>query len=146
MAITLYRPNLLHDKIQRTGFRFRLWKFPPHASDAYLAQYYATWLAQITLERLNDSSQAHWKRLNTVIRYTRSNVAYLKFLKIDVNGMRTVGYSDAAFANNNYLKSQLGWIILLMDDDNYAIQVGGNRLHWFVRRRFSAQVSSLARN
>ncbi len=80
-------------------------------------------LAQITLERFKESARAHWKRLNLAIRYAHVNVTSLKFPKLDMESLRIVGYSDAAFANNYDLKSQLGRIILLMDDSDTAIPI-----------------------
>ena len=40
--------------------------------------------------------------------------------KLDVSTIRFVGYSDAVFANNGDLSSQLGRIFLLMDADDSA--------------------------
>lgn len=80
-------------------------------------------MAQITLERFNESSQAHRKRLNNAIRHAHGNIAHLKFPKLDLDSIRVVGYSDAAFANNHDLKSQLGRIIFLIDDSNHAIPI-----------------------
>ena len=62
----------------------------------------------VTLERFSSSTQAHWKRLSTAIRYAHVNMSNLKFLKIDRDSIRIVGHSDAAFANNHDFKSQLG--------------------------------------
>ena len=44
----------------------------------------------------------------------------LKLPSLGRNGIRIVGYSDAAFANNYDLKSQLGSIILLTDNSGSA--------------------------
>ena len=51
------------------------------------------------------------------------NVAHLKFPSLERDDVRIVGYSDAAYANNRDLTSQLGRIILLMDKSNNAIPV-----------------------
>ena len=69
-------------------------------------------LAQITLDRFNEGARAHWKRLNSAIRYAHDNMVNLKFPKIELNRVRIFGYSDTAFANNADKKSQLGRIIL----------------------------------
>ena len=63
------------------------------------------------------------KRLNQVVRYAQKNVASLRFPKLEMNSLRTVGYSDATFANNNDLCSQLGRMILLMDDTDVSVQI-----------------------
>ena len=80
-------------------------------------------LAQITLERFNTSARAHWKWLNTAIRHAHVNVSNLQFPKIEHSSVCIAGYSDAVFANNHDLESQLGRVILLMDDKNSAIPI-----------------------
>ena len=80
-------------------------------------------LAQTTLERFNTSARAHSKRLNTAIRYARVNMSNLQFPKIEHSSVRFAGYSEAVFANNHDLESQLGRVILLIDDKNSAISI-----------------------
>ena len=103
-------------------------------------------LAQITLERFKDCARAHWKRLNTSIRYAHVNVSNLKFPKLDRDSIRTVGYSDASFANNHDLKSQLGRIILLMDGNDKAVPVifKSYKSRRVARSVFSAEVIAFA--
>ena len=84
-------------------------------------------MAQITLERFKEDAQAHWKRLNAAIRYATKNVAHLKFASLELNSLRIVGYSDAAFANNHDLKSQLGRVVLLVDDKDNAVPISFKR-------------------
>ena len=57
------------------------------------------------------------------MRYAHVNVTSLKYPSLDKNSTRIVGYSDAAFANNHDLKSQLSGIILIMDDTDAAIPI-----------------------
>ena len=86
-------------------------------------QFEISQLAQITLERFNEAARAHLKRLNNDIRYVKKNITHLKIPKLDENSVRIVGYSDAAFANNHDLKSQLGRIILLTDNESNAVPI-----------------------
>ena len=79
--------------------------------------------AQVTLERFKAKAQAFWKRLNSAIRYANNNVAHLKLPKLELSSVRIVGYSDASFANNHDLSSQLGRIARLIDDDDAAIRI-----------------------
>ena len=51
-----------------------------------------------------------------MIRYAHVNLTSLKFPKLHMNSTCIVGCSDAAFANNHDLKSQLGRTILLTAD------------------------------
>ena len=80
-------------------------------------------LAQVTLEISEQDDRAHWKRLNKAIRYARVNVTNLRIPSLECKSIRTKGHSDAAFHNNHDLKSQLGRIIILVDDNNSAIPI-----------------------
>lgn len=53
----------------------------------------------------------------------RVKVANMKIFLLDLDSIRVVGYSDKRFANNFDLNSQLGGIILLMDDRDLAIPI-----------------------
>ena len=86
-------------------------------------QFEISQLAQVTSEQFETNAHAHLKRLNDAIRYAHVNVAHLKIPKLDRSTLRNVGYSDATFANNPDLTSQLGRIILLMDKTDSAIPV-----------------------
>ena len=94
-------------------------------------------LVEVTLERFFRSARAHWKRLNTAIRYAHVNMINLKFSEVDHHSIRIVRFSDAAFASNHDLKPQLGRIILLMDDINSGITIifesyKSHRVAWYV--------------
>jgi len=86
-------------------------------------QFEISQLAQVTEQRFREDAAAHLKMLNDLVRYAHNNVAHLPFPKLDVSSIRIVGYSDAAFANNHDLSSQLGRIIMLIDDNGLAIPV-----------------------
>ena len=76
-----------------------------------------------SLERFNESARAHCKRFSLAIRYAHVNVANFKFPKIDLNSVRIVEYSDAAFASNADTKSHFRRIILLMGSADSAIPI-----------------------
>ena len=86
-------------------------------------QFEISQIAQVTAQRFKDDAQAHLRRLNAAIRYAHSNPAHLKFPKLDYSSLHIIGYSDAAFANNHDLSSQLGRIILLTDKNKAAIPI-----------------------
>ena len=86
-------------------------------------QFEISQLAQVTKERFDADPMAHIKKLNNSIRYAHDNIAHLPFPKLDLRSVRIVGYSDAAFANNYDATSQLGRVILLIDDDNNSIPI-----------------------
>ena len=84
-------------------------------------QFEISQLAQVTQARFEYNSQAYVKMLNAVIQYSHDNAASLIFPKLDLNILRLVGFSHAAYASNHGLTSQLGGIVLLMDKTNKAI-------------------------
>jgi hypothetical protein len=49
----------------------------------------------------------------------------LKFVKLDVNSLQLLAFTDASFANNKDLSSQIGFILVLTDASNKA-----NIVHW----------------
>ena len=49
----------------------------------------------------------------------------LKFVKLDINTLQLVVFTDASFANNKDLSSQIGYVITLTDATNQA-----NIIHW----------------
>lgn len=84
-------------------------------------QYEISQLAQVTQEKFNRNASTHLKRLNSVVKYALDNPVHLQFPKLDVRTIRLIGDSDAVFANNHDLSSQLGRIILLQDGKASAI-------------------------
>ena len=55
------------------------------------------------------------KSLNSAVTYAQNANLGFKFPKLSTETTTIREYSDAGFANNNELKSQLGMIILLVD-------------------------------
>jgi hypothetical protein len=49
----------------------------------------------------------------------------LKFVKLDINTLQLVAFTDASFANNKDLSSQIGYVIILTDATKRA-----NIVHW----------------
>lgn len=49
----------------------------------------------------------------------------LRFVKLDIKSLKLVVFTDASFANNPDLSSQIGFVIALVDDANNA-----NIIHW----------------
>ena len=65
----------------------------------------------------------HCKRSNKAIKYVHDHNASIHIPKLDCNSLRIIAYSDAAFAYNGDLSSQLGRTVLLTDDNHNSIQV-----------------------
>ena len=79
-------------------------------------QFEISQLAQVTQDMLEKEPNRHVKSLNSFIRYAHNIVAHLKFPDLDHNSLWLVGYSDSAYTNSQYLSSQLGRIVLLIND------------------------------
>ena len=73
-------------------------------------------------------------------------MAHVQFPKLDLNIARLVGCSDAAYANNHDLTSQLVRIILLTDDNNAAIPIAfkSHKSRIVTRSVISAEVIAFA--
>lgn len=73
-----------------------------------------------------DPQDSDIKALNNRLRWQIENKTRgLKYVKLDENTLRLVIFSDASFANNKDLTSQIGYVIVLADGNNKA-----NILHW----------------
>ena len=49
----------------------------------------------------------------------------LKFVKLNINTLQLLAFTDASFANNKDLSSQIGYVLVLSDASNKA-----NIIHW----------------
>jgi hypothetical protein len=69
----------------------------------------------------------------------------LKFIEVDLASIQVVLFSDASFANADNYKSQLGFIILLVDDANNAniVDYGSQRCRLVTRSVMAAELHAL---
>lgn len=66
------------------------------------------------------------KKLNKRIQWQIENAARgLRFVKLEKETLRLLVFTDASFANNRDLSSQIGYVLVLADDTGRA-----NILHW----------------
>jgi hypothetical protein len=66
------------------------------------------------------------KLLNKRIQWQIENSGRgLKFVKLDKNTLKLIVFTDSSFANNRDYTSQIGYVVILADQDNNA-----NILHW----------------
>jgi len=66
------------------------------------------------------------KALNKRLQWQIENqVRGLKYVKLDKKSLRLYAFTDASFANNKDLSSQIGYILVLADSTNKA-----NIIHW----------------
>jgi hypothetical protein len=73
-----------------------------------------------------DPTENDVKALNKRIQWQIQNAARgLRFVKLDKASLRLLCFTDASFANNKDLSSQIGYVIVLADGANRA-----NILHW----------------
>jgi hypothetical protein len=66
----------------------------------------------------------HAKFLNKCLEWQLKGKP-LRFVKLDLNSLRLVAFTDSSFANNDDFTSQLGYVIALADQYNNA-----NIIHW----------------
>ncbi len=71
--------------------------------------------AQLAQVKSTEAKQCDAKLLNDAVRFIQSVPRNLKFPKLDLASLKVCGYSDASFANNADLTSQL-WIFVLPRD------------------------------
>lgn len=69
----------------------------------------------------------------------------LTFVPLDISSIRIVAHSDAAFANAEDLKSQLGFVILMVDDQDTAniVHFGSRRCTRVTRSVMAAELHGL---
>jgi hypothetical protein len=66
------------------------------------------------------------KTLNKRVQWQNENAARgLRFIKLDKNTLRLLTFTDASFANNRDLSSQIGYVLALADGTRRS-----NVLHW----------------
>ena len=103
-------------------------------------------LAEFT-EEINDNYvKSAVKCLETAITYIHANLLDIKNSQIDLDSLRIVGYSDAAFADNSDLSSQLGRVILTIDRDTFAAPIAykSYKTRLVTRSVFSVEVIAIA--
>jgi hypothetical protein len=85
------------------------------------ASFDLAYAAQVINPNENDA-----KLLNKRIQWQIENSTRgLNFVKLDVDTLRLIVFTDSSFANNRDLSSQIGYILVLADASNRA-----NIIHW----------------
>ena len=73
-----------------------------------------------------DPKDEDCKRLNKRLQWQIDNHSRgLKFVRLDIDTLRLIVFTDASFANNADASSQIGFVIVLADEQNNA-----NIIHW----------------
>ena len=78
-------------------------------------------LTQITADVFNETPISITKQANKVVKMAHEHRVTLRFPKLDLNTLRIIGISDASFANNRDLTSQLGYLFFLADKQDRVI-------------------------
>lgn len=68
-------------------------------------------LTQVTDDVFRESPISVTKQANRAVRIAHQDQVTIKFPKLDLDTLRIIGISDASFANNKDLPSQLGFIV-----------------------------------
>jgi hypothetical protein len=75
--------------------------------------------AQVTKDIFNTNPSNYIKDLNQIIKYLqRTKDIYLKYPKLDINGLALHVFSDASFARNDDFTCQLGYVAFLADENS----------------------------
>src|SRR5271155_1799902 len=85
------------------------------------ASFDLSFAAQV-IDPVEDDTRSLNKRLSWQIENANRG---LKFVKLDVNTLQLLVFTDASFANNKDLSSQIGYVLVLADASNKA-----NIVHW----------------
>lgn len=80
-------------------------------------------LAQVTFDLFKEERTAIIKRTNRTVIYAQHQSVVIKFPILDARHLRVIGYSDASFAMNPDLSSQLGYIVFIGDNSGKVIPI-----------------------
>ncbi len=80
-------------------------------------------LAQVTEDRFAKEPKLFIRRLNKATKYAVDSRFSLKIPKLDKDSLRVVGFSDASFASNHDLSTQLGHICFLADENGNSVPI-----------------------
>ena len=80
-------------------------------------------IEQVTRAMYENDISTHCKRLNKAIKYVHDHNASIPIPKLNYDSLRITAYTDASFAYNIDLSSQLVRIVLLTDDNHNAMPV-----------------------
>ena len=125
------RPINTTDEAERKGAYVR-----ERARGAYIAStcqpeaaFSLSYAAQTTEPTVNDVNL-----LNTRLQWQLENSTRgLRFVKLKRESLRLLVFVDASFANNRDLSSQIGYVIVLANEqkkDSESVLITGNILHW----------------
>lgn len=93
-----------------------------------------------------DPTKSEMKRLNKMVnRCIETSSTGLNYEFLDINSVRLALFTDASFANAAKLKSQIGYVLVLVDKDNRAniIHYGSSRCKRVTRSVMAAEVHGL---
>jgi hypothetical protein len=104
-------------------------------------------VSQAAKVRQNEFGVNDIKALNNVIKYLRATPEItLSFPKLDIDMLRIVVYTDASFANNVDLSSQLGYVVTLTDASRKAavLHYQGSKSHRVTRSSMASETLAFA--
>lgn len=78
-------------------------------------------LTQVTKEHFAEEPRAIVRRTNKLIRFAKTNDVSLRFIQLRPLALKIFGFSDASFAGNRDLTSQLGYVVFIGDSIDRVI-------------------------
>ena len=88
-----------------------------------------------------------YKEINKIVRWTHDTATQgLKFVPLELNSLRLMLFTDAAFANTDEFKSKLGFFVLLADGKNNAniVHYGSTRCCRVTRSVLASELHALS--
>lgn len=78
-------------------------------------------LTQVTREAFEENPTSTIKQANKAVKMAHQHQVGIKFPRLDIETLHILGISDASFANNKDLTSQLGFLVFLADGNDSVI-------------------------
>lgn len=80
-------------------------------------------MAQVNEAMCHAVVKRHIKVINVATHGARNDTMAIIFPRLSFESILNVGYSDASFTGNHDMKSQLGRLMFLMDDDGVVVSI-----------------------
>ena len=102
--------------------------------------------SHLLASEVNNPTRTTYRRLKQIVNYCHDTKKIgLRFVSLDVSSLRIVLFTDSSFANGPDLSSQLGFIIVLMDDSGSAnvVHYGSHKSRRITRSVMAAELLAL---
>lgn len=101
---------------------------------------------QLLASATDDPSEKNYTSLQKIIKHCNNTTkSGLRYIPLDLNSIRFLLFTDASFANTVNLKSQLGFVLVLVDKSGAAkiVHYGSSRCSRVARSVMAAEIFAL---